>query len=119
MDRSERYGFNTALLYINIDQFSNVNDHYGEADGDVMIKSISRRLINKMQIKREMLDSNDRSFPDPVSMRNFRQFDDYFTAPIHGFGSADHYYQCCSSRQFLKHIERTKILLFLIDLEND
>jgi diguanylate cyclase (GGDEF)-like protein len=47
--RSERYGFNTALLYINIDQFSNINDHYGEADGDVMIKSISRRLINKMR----------------------------------------------------------------------
>lgn len=47
--RSERYGFNTALLYINIDQFANINDHYGEADGDVMIKSISRRLINKMR----------------------------------------------------------------------
>ncbi|MEM9255546.1 MAG: EAL domain-containing protein [Pseudomonadota bacterium] len=49
MGRSERYGFNTALLYINIDQFSNINDHYGEADGDIMIKSISRRLINKMR----------------------------------------------------------------------
>jgi diguanylate cyclase (GGDEF)-like protein len=47
--RSERYGFNTALLYINIDQFANINDHYGEADGDIMIKSISRRLINKMR----------------------------------------------------------------------
>jgi len=49
MGRSERYGFNTALLYINIDQFANINDHYGEADGDIMIKSISRRLINKMR----------------------------------------------------------------------
>ena len=49
MGRSERYGFNTALLYINIDQFANVNDHYDEADGDVMIKSISRRLVNKMR----------------------------------------------------------------------
>jgi diguanylate cyclase (GGDEF)-like protein len=49
MGRSERYGFNTALLYINIDQFANINDHYGEADGDVMIKSVSRRLINKMR----------------------------------------------------------------------
>jgi len=49
MGRSERYGFNTALLYINIDQFANINDHYGEADGDVLIKSISRRLINKMR----------------------------------------------------------------------
>lgn len=49
MDRSKRYGFNTALLYINIDQFTNINDHYGEADGDVMIKSISQRLVNKMR----------------------------------------------------------------------
>lgn len=49
MGRSQRYGFNTALLYINIDQFANINDHYGEADGDIMIKSISRRLINKLR----------------------------------------------------------------------
>ena len=49
MDRSQRYGFNTALLYINVDQFANINDNYGEADGDLMIKTISRRLINKMR----------------------------------------------------------------------
>jgi len=49
MGRSERYGFNTALLYINIDQFANINDHYGEADGDIMIRSICRRLTNKMR----------------------------------------------------------------------
>ena len=49
MDRSERYGFNTALLYINIDQFANINDHYGEADGDQMIQTISNRLLNKLR----------------------------------------------------------------------
>ncbi len=49
MERSERYGFNTALLYINMDQFANINDHYGEADGDLLIKTISRRLINKLR----------------------------------------------------------------------
>ncbi len=49
MGRSQRYGFNTALLYINIDQFATINDHYGEEDGDIMIKSISRRLINKLR----------------------------------------------------------------------
>ncbi|MEH6590778.1 MAG: bifunctional diguanylate cyclase/phosphodiesterase [Halioglobus sp.] len=49
MSRSERYGFKTALLYINIDQFSNINDHYGETDGDVMIKTISNRLMNKLR----------------------------------------------------------------------
>ena len=49
MDRSQRYGFKTALLYINLDRFSHINDHYGEADGDLVIKSISRRLSNKMR----------------------------------------------------------------------
>ena len=49
MERSERYGFNTALLYINIDQFANINDHYGEAAGDLMIKTISNRLTNKLR----------------------------------------------------------------------
>ncbi len=49
MERSQRYGFNTALLYINMDQFSNINDHYGEGEGDLLIKTISRRLINKMR----------------------------------------------------------------------
>ncbi|KZX55026.1 hypothetical protein A3709_08485 [Halioglobus sp. HI00S01] len=49
MERSSRYGFNTALLYINMDQFANINDHYGEADGDLLIKTISRRLLNKMR----------------------------------------------------------------------
>jgi diguanylate cyclase len=49
MTRSERYSFNTALLYINIDQFANINDHYGENDGDQLIQTLSRRLINKMR----------------------------------------------------------------------
>ncbi|MFV8818324.1 putative bifunctional diguanylate cyclase/phosphodiesterase [Haliea sp. E17] len=49
MERSRRYGFNTALLYVNMDQFANINDHYGEADGDLMIKTISRRLLNKLR----------------------------------------------------------------------
>ena len=49
MERSERYGFITALLYINIDQFANINDHYGEVSGDEMIQTISRRLLNKLR----------------------------------------------------------------------
>jgi diguanylate cyclase (GGDEF)-like protein len=49
IERSELHGFNTALLYINIDQFANINDHFGEADGDLVIKTLCRRLINKMR----------------------------------------------------------------------
>ncbi len=49
IDRSERYGFNTAVLYIDIDQFSNINNHYGEHSGDKLIKSICNRLLNKLR----------------------------------------------------------------------
>jgi len=45
--RSERYNFKTALLYINIDQFTQINDQYGEGAGDQAIKMVYRRLANK------------------------------------------------------------------------
>ena len=49
IDRSERYGFSTALLCINIDQFANVNDNYGEAGGDTVITTVANRLLNKIR----------------------------------------------------------------------
>lgn len=49
MERSQRYGFTTALLYINLDRFANINDHYGEHNGDLMIKTLARRLVNKLR----------------------------------------------------------------------
>jgi diguanylate cyclase (GGDEF)-like protein len=49
IERSQRYGFQTAILYINIDQFGAVNDHYGETAGDEMIRAIARRLLSKLR----------------------------------------------------------------------
>ncbi len=49
MERSQRYKFSTALLYINIDRFSTINDHYGESNGDLMIRTTARRLMNKLR----------------------------------------------------------------------
>jgi len=49
MERSQRYNFTTALLYINIDKFANINDHYGENNGDLMIKTLATRMMNKLR----------------------------------------------------------------------
>lgn len=49
MERSRRYHFNTALLYVNIDRFANINDHYGEGNGDQLISCLARRLGNKLR----------------------------------------------------------------------
>ena len=43
-------------------------------------------------------------------IRNFRTFDGLYTAPIHGFRSADDYYRKSSAKQYLKRI-RTPVLV--------
>ncbi len=49
IERSQRYGSNTAVLYINIDQFTLINDHCGESAGDEMIRGIADRLLSKLR----------------------------------------------------------------------
>jgi len=49
MQRSQRYNFQTALLYINIDQFTNINDHFGELNGDLLISSLCQRMASKLR----------------------------------------------------------------------
>jgi uncharacterized protein len=57
------------------------------------------------------------SFPDQYDMRGsrsirtFRQFDDRFTAPIHGFRDAADYWRQSSSLQFLRGINVPTLLL--------
>ncbi len=74
-------------------------------------KSLLNRLITKMKLKQKLLRDDTREFPDPTRMSNFREFDDSFTAPIHGFDSAEHYYKKSSSRQFLKDINKPTLIL--------
>ncbi|HXF75462.1 MAG TPA: alpha/beta fold hydrolase [Methylomirabilota bacterium] len=56
---------------------------------------------------------------DPRAVRasfTFRQFDDLFTAPIHGFRDALDYWRSCSSKRWLKEI---KIPTLLVNAQND
>jgi len=61
------------------------------------------------------------SFELPLSsadldrLRSFREFDDAVTAPMHGFRSADDYYERCSSRQFVDRIETPTLVLHAAD----
>lgn len=49
------------------------------------------------------------------SVRNFLEFDDRVTAPLHGFTDAKDYYTKSSSRPFLKHIKVPTLVLHSID----
>jgi hypothetical protein len=74
-------------------------------------RTLLGRLINKIHLKRDLINRHDRKFPDPRKMHNFRLFDDAFTAPIHGFDSAEDYYQKCSAKQFLGGIDKPTLII--------
>jgi uncharacterized protein len=73
-----------------------------------------RRLRATIERKRRRI-----AMPLPVRdlspLRTFREFDEHVTAPLHGFGGADHYYRVSSSRQYLKTIAVPTLLVQATD----
>jgi predicted alpha/beta-fold hydrolase len=45
------------------------------------------------------------------SSRTFREFDDVYTAPLHGFRGVDHYWSSSSSGPWLEHITVPTLVL--------
>lgn len=73
-----------------------------------------RRLRNKMRAKADLL----RPLLDlrhALSASSFYDFDDRATAPLHGFRSAQDYYERSSSSQFLRHIDVPTLLVHSLD----
>jgi predicted alpha/beta-fold hydrolase len=74
-----------------------------------------RSLHRKIRLKRHR-------FPDLLDdtgyrrIRTFREFDDRYTAPLHGFRDADDYWRRCSSRQFLAGL---RVPTLLVNARND
>ena len=50
-----------------------------------------------------------------MAARNFADFDDAVTAPLHGFKNMNDYYDKCSSGQFLKDIARPTLIVNALD----
>ncbi len=77
-------------------------------------KIYMERFLVAMRAK---IRAKDRMFPGEVDLtglsrvRTFEEFDDRFTAPIHGFRDAEDYWARNSSRQFLTAIELPTLLI--------
>ncbi|GAB3829218.1 YheT family hydrolase [Pontibacter rugosus] len=75
------------------------------------LKTLGKKLEQKQQMYPGELDLSE------YSLRwSFPEFDDRYTAPIHGFKNAEDYYARVSSKQFLKNIE---IPTLLVNAKND
>ena len=72
-----------------------------------------KRLRQKVTQKRQLLATA--GFDPAAPARNFVEFDDAFTAPLHGFDNSLDYYRRCSSRQFLQAIDKPTLILHARD----
>ena len=75
------------------------------------LKSLHEKICAKMEILPEHI--NDEGFN---KIKTFMEFDDRYTAPIHGFRDAEDYFARASSRQFLDGIS---IPTLLVSAQND
>jgi hypothetical protein len=83
--------------------FSKIYQHH-------LLKSLKKNL-NKKFIKHDMSLYITLKQKEISNINTFWDLDDKYTAPIHGFKSAQDYYDKCSSRQFLKNIETPTLLI--------
>ena len=79
-----------------------------------LLKSMVNNLLSKMQT----IDYEGRlpiTQEEAKKLKNFREFDEHVTAPIHGFTGADDYYQRCSAVRFMENIITPTLILHAAD----
>lgn len=79
-----------------------------------LVKSLNSSLIQKYQ-KHDMQSLIGIDADEVKKLRTFWEFDDAYTAPIHGFKSAQEYYTKSSSKQFLKSVKTPTLIIHAWD----
>ena len=74
------------------------------------LKSLHKKIKEKKRRFPGMID--DQGFE---KIRSFREFDERYTAPLHGFSDALDYYEKCSSGPYLPGIQRPTLLINALD----
>jgi predicted alpha/beta-fold hydrolase len=86
----------------------------GKPENRIYMKRFLRLLHAKIKAKKP-------AFPDLfadhdyAAIKNFYDFDNRYTAPLHGFADADDYWRQCSSKQFIKDIRIPTLLVSALD----
>ncbi|GGG51515.1 hypothetical protein GCM10011403_05880 [Pseudohongiella nitratireducens] len=87
--------------------------------GRYFLQQLCRDLEEKYHLFQEKGDSEGLAQLDALGnwrkARTLWEFDDWVTAPMHGFDSARDYYQRCSSRQFIAGVKVPLLILHAAD----
>ena len=70
------------------------------------LRTMRKKVLQKMVAHRLPLDAKS-----VRAAATFREFDNLYTAPIHGFRDAEDYWMCSSSRPWLPHIKAPTLLI--------
>ncbi len=70
------------------------------------LKNLKAKIRKKAELMPEKIKLNGIS-----SINTLMEFDDAYTAPLHGFANAIHYYESCSSINFLGSIETPTLII--------
>ncbi|MCB5227237.1 hydrolase [Alishewanella sp. 16-MA] len=84
-------------------------------------KVYQRYLLSRLKASTEQKLASHANFPLPLTLEQIRsfssieQFDQHYTAPIHGFRDAQDYYQKASGKAFLRHIQIPTLVIHAHD----
>ncbi|MCG8669671.1 MAG: alpha/beta fold hydrolase [Pseudomonadales bacterium] len=81
---------------------------------NIMLKELKRLMLQKKKLFQRANEDHHSTYNELGNMKRhktFRDFDHHVVAPLHGFESADDYYQRSSSRQYLKNIAVPTLLI--------
>ena len=79
-----------------------------------LMKNLKKDLLKKYKLH-DMVSLIGIDEKDVKNLKTFWEFDDAYTAPIHGFKDAKDYYEKSSSHQFLKKIKTKTLILNALD----
>ncbi len=90
--------------------------------GDVLCNFYQKRLVDDLNKilekkfeKHNMSELISLKKSEIRNIKTFWEFDEAYTAPIHGFDSAKDYYLKCSSKQYLKAIKTKTLIIHSLD----
>lgn len=86
----------------------------GNVENTFYMKRFLRLLHEKIRAKMRLFpgEIDDREFH---RIRSFKEFDERYTAPLHGFKSAEDYWEKASSKPYLAHIAIPALLVNALD----
>ena len=102
-------------VVLNYPLLSNFQSTKEDLTQSQLMFNMVNECIHEIHFGEDIYNKIDMSEKDVKNLSTFWEFDDAYTAPIHGFTSAKDYYTKSSSKQFLKHIKTNTLVIHSLD----